>query len=1775
MTLFIKNKQKGESSRGIRNIVSRDRYGFHDCLMDDYFSEHPMYNANTFQKMFSMSEELFYFCIPGFPTQHCEPTNPMAVILLDIPESAQVLHFALEALRFVFKDLAFALEALHFVFKDLAFCLGSTAFCLQRPCILPWKHCVLSSKILRFALEVLRFVYFKDLAFCFGSNAFCLLQRSCVLLWKNCVLSTTKILRFVLIPFCPISIEADIAFCPRSSIAFCLTFRIAFCQASSPNLTTTSITTHLLKILHHCHFIILQSFIMTTSTVTSSTDNQMHNNIMAAGSRDRLPMLATGRYPQWRSRFLRYINTRPNGDALRKCILSGPYKPTTVLAQAVDATDDSLAIPKHTTKEVNELRAERLARNANPLALVATTQANQDPYYLTSKSHKSYAPSPKPLIPTRSHTTTRHKGKEIAKPITPPSESASEEDNDPEQAQRDKDMQKSLALIAKYFKKIYKPTNNNIRTSSNSRNKNVDTTPRYKNDNQSGQFGNHRTVNVAGARENIGNSAYHKEKMLMCKQAEQGVPLQAKQYDWLVDTDEEIDEQELEAHYNYMAKIQEVPTADTGNDSEPLKYVQIDTRYNVFANDLQHSEQSESVSNTCLMEKDDSNVIPNSPDMCDDDIQNDQNNVESDDERVVLANLIANLKLDVDENKKIQKQLKKANTTLAQELKECKTIIVETSKTLGESNSVRDSCLVALQNKQTEFEKYKAFNDRTVDYDKLEQIVDNAWIKHSKDQFRAPIAQDMEILIQTCLMPLAIKTQNDSFIFVHELKQEMHADLKYVESLKKEIDELKSDKAKFSNMYDMILQECVSNDVMCSYLLSLSDLNALDELQCLYLHKVKECNCLAQKLSNQTESVSKEVHSELLQRFAKVVKHSISIEIALQKYLKAQLQDKNIAISELKKLIEKGKGKYVETKFDKPSVVRQPNAQRIPKPSVLDKPAPFSNSIEIRYFPNPKSVPKTNVSEGLSKPVTAQTLPQTARQAQEMHADLKYVESLKKEIDELKSDKAEFSNMYDVIMQECVSKDVMCSYLMSLSDLDALDELQCLYLHKVKECDCLAQKLSKQTESIVQLIIFIVDSGCTKHMTGNLKLLCNFVEKFLGTVRFGNDQFAPILGYEDLVQGNVTINRVYYVKGLNQNLFSVESTSSTLLCLMAKATPTQAWLWHQRLLSHLTKAEPRAAAIYVSVLSISILILREDLSRNLELTESTPSLGEDCWELLKRLSVSLNFGFDYACVFPTRMTRNCISRRKIRTPALRNCSDNTPVEDTLTQSMNYQPVVIGNQPNTSAGIQEHFDADKAWEGNVQQYVLFPLWSTGFKDLQNTDVDATFEVKEPESEVHVSSSSSAKTKKHDDKTKREAKGKSPIELSTGVRDLSDDFEEFFYKSTNGVNATNSPVTTVGPNSTNNTNTFSAAGPSNNVVSLNFELGRKSSFVDPSQYPDDPDMPVLEDITYSDDEKDVCAKADFSNLETNITVSPIPTTRVHKNHHVTQIIEEPKRVHQALKDPSWIEAMQEELLQFKMQKIWVLVDLPKGKRAIGSKWVFRNKKDEIGIVVRNKARLVAQGHTQDEGIDYEEVFAPVARIEAIRLFLTYDSFMGFMVYQTDVKSTFLYGTIEEEVYVCQPPGFEDPDYPDKGKIDQTLFIKRQKGDILLVQVYVDGIIFGSTNKELCKAIEKLMKDKFQKSSMGELTLFLGLQVKQKEDGIFISQDKYVSEILRKFGLTDGKSASIPIDTQKPLLKDLDGKDVDVHTYRSMIGSLMYLTLSRPDIMFAVCACACAHF
>ncbi|GJX51465.1 putative ribonuclease H-like domain-containing protein [Tanacetum coccineum] len=398
-------------------------------------------------------------------------------------------------------------------------------------------------------------------------------------------------------------------------------------------------------------------------------------------------------------------------------------------------------------------------------------------------------------------------------------------------------------------------------------------------------------------------------------------------------------------------------------------------------------------------------------------------------------------------------------------------------------------------------------------------------------------------------------------------------------------------------------------------------------------------------------------------------------------------------------------------------------------------------------------------------------------------------------------------------------------------------------------------------------------------------------------------------------------------------------------------------------------------------------------------------------------------------------------------------------------------VVLGNQTNGNASTKENIDVGQDGKKLVpdQKYILLPL-------LTSDPLLSKISKDSPETGFKLSGEEEKIDFEH------------PENEDSDVPNIEE--SRINQEQDANVNSTNN-INTVSP-------TVNVADIENNDVDENIVYGCI----------DDPNMHNLEEIVYSDDDEEVGADADMNNLATTVLFSPILTIRVHKDHPLEQIIgdiqsalqtrrmtknmtkhEEPKKVTQALTYPSWIKAMQDELLQFKLQK-----------------------KDDRGIVVRSKARLVAQGYTQEDGIYYDEVFAPVARIEAIRLFLAYASFMNFIVYQTDVKSAFLYGTIEEEVYVCQPPGFEDPEFPNN--------------------VY---------------------------------------KVKQKDDGIFISQDKYVADILKKFDFATVRKASTPMDTNKALLKDEEAVDVDVHLYRSVIRSLTYLTAFRPDIMFVVYACA----
>ncbi|GKC05753.1 retrovirus-related pol polyprotein from transposon TNT 1-94 [Tanacetum coccineum] len=312
-------------------------------------------------------------------------------------------------------------------------------------------------------------------------------------------------------------------------------------------------------------------------------------------------------------------------------------------------------------------------------------------------------------------------------------------------------------------------------------------------------------------------------------------------------------------------------------------------------------------------------------------------------------------------------------------------------------------------------------------------------------------------------------------------------------------------------------------------------------------------------------------------------------------------------------------------------------------------------------------------------------------------------------------------------------------------------------------------------------------------------------------------------------------------------------------------------------------------------------------------------------------------------------------------------------------------------------------------------------------------------------------------------------------------------------------------------------------------------------------------------------------------------------------------EPKTYKDALTQACWIEAMQEELNEFERLEVWELVPRPDKVMVITLKWIYKVKLDELGGILKNKARLVARGYRQEEGIDFEESFAPVARLEAIRIFLAFAAHMNMVVYQMDVKTAFLNGNLREEVYVSQPDGFMDKDKPNhvyklkkalyglkqaprawydmlssflishdfsKGSVDPTLFIRREGNELLLVQIYVDDIIFSASTPELCDLFAKIMCSKFKMSMMGKISFFLGLQISQSPRGIFINQSKYALESLKKYGFDSCDLVDTPMVEKSKLDEDKERKAVNLSHYHRMIGTLLYLTATRPDLQFAIC-------
>ncbi|GJU71678.1 gag-pol polyprotein [Tanacetum coccineum] len=1159
----------------------------------------------------------------------------------------------------------------------------------------------------------------------------------------------------------------------------------------------------------------------TNTNLQTQTSNALYNAIMEASGKDRPPMLAPEStlqiqmdcedYFSFRRRFRNYH---------RRIMTSTPqlmremWKAIERLKQGESINDQDLEtnlyweFGKFTSgmNEVNEIRAERLARTANPLALVA----QQQPVYHPQNHPNHYTQNSS----TRSQqTATRNKGKAIVNSLPPTY------DQEPK-------------------KKIYKPTDNNLRTSSNTGRANQDNSLRI---NKGTWYDNQRVLNVAGARENVStqvvqksgiqcyhykeyrhvskecqklkwvkDAAYHKEQMLLCKQEEARFKLNADQVDFRDDTDDEYEDQELEAHYLYMAQIQEV-TPDYADNSGPI----------LDAEPLQ---------------KDDNDLAR---------------------ERELLASLIEKLKCEIDDSKNPP----------------------ESDETIHLSQESRSKLSDLI---------------RLFDYKNLNNLYD--------------------LFVPQCKK-------------LPELQYFSQREYYYVDHM---------------------------NAILGVY----TTLDEFTDLQCDYMDQVVKCERL-EKEHPKSNIASKS--------FEALQKHAINLEIASQ-----QCQE------QLKKLIEKIKGRSMETKFGKSSVIRQPNAFKSQRQSILGKPSTFSDSLAKKDF---------------SKPVTAQILSQNVKpdskntnviapgitvasdstNQKPRHTTRKLYEHVSKtcswwypkftpsgykwkpksQIGTNQKPKSKIRKQYEQISKTCkwwYSKFTPPGYQWKpkSSALNVKPNVSLPLGKKSRNANILKSNTIRRSTlsnihcllillQLIEIIIFIIDYGCSKHMMGNLKLLSNFVEKFLGTVKFRNDQISPILGYGDLVQGNVTIKRVYYVEGLNHNLFSVgqfcdadlevavrNSTccirdlkgndlligyhgtylySITLqytstpnpICLMAKVSSSQAWLW-----DHRTEFLNTTLHAYFA---------KEGIEHETS-TARTPEQNG----IVERRNRTL-----------VEAARTMLSTAKV-------------------------PLFFWAEAITTTWFIQNRSLSRAyWVYNKRTRVIVESIHVNFDKLPQMASD------------HVSSD--------------------PVlqyETVTTSNELDLLFSMMFDELLNGTT----------------------------------QVVLKSSAITSA---DAPDKHQQQNTTSS---TSTTVAADIPPL--NIQTTPKTSSQAPTVTFIENII-------QAETNKEYAQVEEDEFINiFSAPE---LVDRPLYKNVINMKWIWKNKCDEENTIIRNKARIVGNGYSQQEGIDFEESFAPVARLEAARLFIAYAAHKSFPIYQMDVKTTFINGPLKEEVYINQLDEVIDPNHPNK--------------------------------------------------------------------------------------------------------------------------------------------------
>nr|GEV93923.1 hypothetical protein [Tanacetum cinerariifolium] len=1411
----------------------------------------------------------------------------------------------------------------------------------------------------------------------------------------------------------------------------------------------------------------------------TQTSNTLHNAIMEAGGKYRPPMLAPGNYLQWKSRIKRYIDTKPNHELIYYYIKNPPYKFTwadKVVPVSEGSPETTTERYMETYKNVSQDIRNQMNAKSEAVQIILTGIDNdiysivdvcpnaceiwkaieRDGESLESYNSRFYKMKNElvrnqcditnhqvnvqfllqlqPKWQRSQQAATKNRGKAIVNSPTPIYDQETFMFAEDDEMSKDKEIDKLMDLISLSFKKIYKPTNN-LQTSSNTSRANQDNSPRIS---RGVGYDNQRLGNVAGARETVGtmmvrksgiqcynckkfrhvarecqkpqrakNAAYHREKMLLCKQEEAGTQLNAEQADWRDDTDDESEDQELEAHYMYMAQIQEVSpdAADSGPifDFEPLQKVSNDDHYNVFVIESEHPEQSKSVHDTYLIEQDEHNVIIDPLDMSYDREQIDQN--DDDDlanECELLASLIEKLKCKIDDSKSRNKFLETLNKVLVKklkgEIKDFKTqnkSLESSNNRFKEANNKLSQTNVLMYN---DLKKFQAELNRRND-------VEPEFLKKAQRANRR--LYDIGCYNDNLALMLAPESDEDLKAQLQDKGIAIRKPTIFSDSLERK--DFSKSKSVTKNNVSNDFSKPVTTQILPSNKKSILKNTNLFAPGMYKLH-TEPTQTRTSQLPNDFRKTNKRIS------FSTGVIPTTSVS---RSQLKIHRMEDRVRLNNSQGKKQKIEDHHRNVKFSKNKTsITACNDSLKAKTSNVNFVCATCGKCVLNAKHNMCVLHSSNIVNSMTKMPIA--VPFSTREPKRT-------------------------------VNQSVAKPLRRTVASESTNQKPKDTTRKLYEHVTKTCSWWYPKFTPPgynwkpkseirnvNSNLVEIILFIVDSGYSKHMTGNLKLLIDFVEKFQGTVKFRNDQIAPILGYGDLVLGAVTIKRIYYVKGLNHNLFSVDQFCDADL---------EVAFWKSTCYIRDLKGNNLLIASINGKKYVLIIVddyFRYTWTHFLRSKDETPEVLIDFLRLVQRgLHAQVRIvRTDKDTKFLNKTLHAYFASEGIlhQTSIAR-----TPKQNGVVKRRNRTLVEVARTMLSAAKVPlfflveaiatTRFTQNSSLEkGDACIFVGYSTQSRAYRvfNKRTRVIVETIHVNFDELPQMASDHASSDPVSQCQRTALKHDSLSPslqcqenvphaAKTVTMSNDLNLLFSLMFAELLNGSSQVVSKSSTVtisdAPNqrqqeNTTPLNTQTTTEPTCQVLTqaptvTSIENINQAEMIAENAHVKNDEFINIFCTPVQDIGETSSRHVDSSNMHTFYQHHPIEHCWT-KDHPLEQVIRnpsqsvrtrrqqesdgemcmfaltvsrtEPKNIKEAMANSAWIESMQEELHQFDRLDVWELVDIPLCKNVINMKWLWKNKHDEENTFIRNKSCLVAKGYAQKEGVDFEESFVLKTKIRS---------------------------------------------------------------------------------------------------------------------------------------------------------------------------------------------------